>query len=368
MPPSPTVTTLFAMPRRRFLLVIACLILAACASKPPNPSSEPPRESVAELTAKANLTDGRGRFREIFCAVMNDHGEDLPDYRSCEEALSLVEPEPISDGKPVYLGTTREDYLILIVPGLGWDCFENWLDQDSLGEKHIAALGYEVELIDIDGLSSTTNNAIQIRDYVAGLSAAKAERPLILIGYSKGAPDIMEAVATYPEFAKRVTAVISLAGSVGGSPLADDASQGQANLLTMAPGAECDKGDEGAVESLKPAVRRKWLAENPMPEHIRLYSVVTYPEPERVSRALRSGYQFLSGMDVRNDTQVLIYDQMIPNSTLVAFVNADHWAIAVPIARTHEWVASLFVDQNDYPREAFLEALLRYVEEDLSPK
>jgi hypothetical protein len=62
---------------------------------------------------------------------------------------------------------------------------------------------------------------------------------------------------------------------------------------------------------------------------------------------------------------VPIFDQIIPGSTLVAFLNADHWAVAVPVARQHPFVGSILVDHNDYPREAFLEALLRYIEEDL---
>jgi len=40
----------------------------------------------------------------------------------------------------------------------------------------------------------------------------------------------------------------------------------------------------------------------------------------------------------------------------------------VPVARSHAVIGSLFVDQNDYPREALLEAVLRFVEEDLSRK
>jgi hypothetical protein len=43
-----------------------------------------------------------------------------------------------------------------------------------------------------------------------------------------------------------------------------------------------------------------------------------------------------------------------------------HWAVAVPINRTHATIASMFVTQNAYPREALLEALLRFVEEDLT--
>jgi hypothetical protein len=38
----------------------------------------------------------------------------------------------------------------------------------------------------------------------------------------------------------------------------------------------------------------------------------------------------------------------------------------VPISRSHSTIASLFVTQNAYPREALLEALLRFIEEDLA--
>jgi hypothetical protein len=48
----------------------------------------------------------------------------------------------------------------------------------------------------------------------------------------------------------------------------------------------------------------------------------------------------------------------------LACEDADHWALAVPIARTHS-IGSMFVAQNAYPREALLKALLRFVEEDL---
>ncbi|MEP1595476.1 MAG: hypothetical protein ABJK20_12900, partial [Halieaceae bacterium] len=138
--------------------------------------------------------------------------------------------------------------------------------------------------------------------------------------------------------------------------------------LTHVPGSQCDKGDEGAVDSLRTGVRQTWLAENPLPETLRYYSVVTYPDYDRVSWGLRNSYRALSGVDARNDTQVLIYDQIIPQSTLVAFINADHWAIAVPVTRKHSFIGSTFVNHNDYPREAMLEALLRYIEEDLAQR
>ena len=189
---------------------------------------------------------------------------------------------------------------------------------------------------------------------------------LVLIGYSKGAPDILEAVVAYPEMRSRVAAVVSAAGSVGGSALANDAEQYEADLLRHFPGATCSSGDGGAVNSLRPATRKNWLAQNPLPPELRYYSLVTFPQPERISSILTSSYKKLARIDARNDSQMIFYDQVVPGSTLVGYVNADHWALAVPIARTHDTIGSLFVTQNAYPREALAESLLRFVEEDLT--
>ena len=96
--------------------------------------------------------------------------------------------------------------------------------------EHLQDLGYHTALIRVDGLSSSTNNARQIRDAVVAMDLAPDER-LVLVGYSKGTPDILEGLVTYPELAQRVAAVVSVAGAVNGSPLADDASPSMLTLL-----------------------------------------------------------------------------------------------------------------------------------------
>jgi hypothetical protein len=159
---------------------------------------------------------------------------------------------------------------------------------------------------------------------------------------------------------------VSAAGAVGGSPVADEVTQSKLGLLRHWPGAECSAGDGGGVESIRPATRKAWLAKNPLPRDFPYYSLVTCPHPERISSVLKHSYKKLSREDARNDGMVLFDDQFIPGSAFIACVNADHWAVSVPIARTHPNLASLFVDENDYPREALLEALLRFVEEDLA--
>ena len=101
------------------------------------------------------------------------------------------------------------------------------------------------------------------------------------------------------------------------------------------------------------------------PAAVRYYSLVTFPDPEHISSLLKLSYDKLARVDGRNDSQVIFYDQVVPGGTLVGYLNADHWAVAVPIARRHPTVASTLVTRNAYPREALAEALLRFVEEDL---
>lgn len=347
------------------VLLLAAL-LSACASKPLIPWSTDSAPYVMVPIADADIVDRRGRFREVFCAVLESRGEDWPDYQPCDRALTSLPDEKPGTGEPVDLGSSRDELLALIVPGVGWECVANWLQiNDSLNEL-LQAFGFGAEVIDVDGLSSSANNARQIRDAFAALPPEYDHRRILLIGYSKGASDILEAMVAYPELRQRVVAVLSVAGAVGGSPLASAAEQSDLNIMHYFPGSKCSEGDGGAIESLRPTTRRDWLAHHPLPQDIAYYSLVTFPEPGRISTALNVPYRKLSQVDARNDGQLIFYDQIIPGSTLLGFVNADHWALAVPIARSHRFIGATLVDQNDYPREALVEAVLRFVEEDLN--
>jgi hypothetical protein len=352
---------------RSLIFLTLFSLLAACASKPLVPYSTDFDPIAAMPASLGEIEDQRGRFREIYCTVLEEHGQDLPDYMPCDQALTRVGVEPPPTGRDVYLGNNRGNYLIGVIPGFGWDCLLGWLDHDESGPKHVLEFGYESAFLEVEGLSSTSRNAALINDFLNNLPPEDDGKPIILMGYSKGAPDVLDFVVSYPEMASRVVAVVSLAGAVSGSPLALDASQDQANLLTKVPQSDCDQGDGGAVEALKPDVRELWLDEHPLPAHIKFYSLVTFPDPEtRISRGLMPSYRSLSELaDARNDSQVVFYDQVVPGSTLLAFANADHWALAVPVSRKHSFISATFVNRNDYPREALFEATIRYVEEDL---
>lgn len=359
-----------ALPAHWRLLLpgIAAALLTACAGEPLEPYStdSPP---LALLPAeRAGISDRRGRFREIACAVLEARRHELPHYRDCEQALVRLQGESPGDAAAVDLAPSKRHLIAAFVPGIGWDCFQHWMEYENAFAAAIENHGFGDFIIAVDGRSGTEHNARQIRDAILERADRTEPASIVLIGYSKGAPDILTAVANYPEILRYVAAVVSVAGAVGGSPLANDATEGQLELMKHIPDSECSQGDGHAVESLRPAVRRKWLQDHPLPDTIPYYSLVTLPLPDRVSSALRHSWKKLSRIDPRNDSQVIFYDQLIPGSRLLGYLNADHWAIAVPIAQAHPFIGRYFVDHNDFPREAFAEALMRFIEEDLSEK
>ena len=354
------------LPRRITWLLVFSAVLVACSSQPQVPFSYTLEPLSFEPGNTYSVTDGRARFREIFCAANEDHGESLPDYTPCEDALVRFDNEPEPTGIPVDLGASSANLVGKMVPGLAYSCVKRWLHHDNSAPNHVATLGYETGFIQVEGIASSETNGDLIADYVSELGPEYNERPLILFGYSKGLPDIFAFLAQYPELTHRVAAVVSYAGAVWGSPLADEADEKQLRWLTMIPGAECEKKDSKALETLKPANRDAWFAEHTLPEHIRYYSVVSFPDPENISNGLQRFHRQLGELkDARNDSQVVFYDQVIPGSTILGFFNADHWAMSVPIARQHEVSQAIFADKNDFPREIALEAILRFIEEDL---
>ena len=75
-------------------LVFLGALVPACSSQPQIPFSYSLEPLSFEPGNTYKVTDGRARFREIFCAANEDHGEALPDYTPCEEALVRFDDEP----------------------------------------------------------------------------------------------------------------------------------------------------------------------------------------------------------------------------------------------------------------------------------
>jgi pimeloyl-ACP methyl ester carboxylesterase len=262
------------------------------------------------------------------------------------------------------MGSSRLSLQIFIVPGLFGECFSAFSQVFSYSVKHIQSLGYHVETIRVSGRHGSSHNAAQIREALL----AKGETPggkVVLIGYSKGAADILEALIEYPEIQEKVAAVVSVAGVIGGTPAAEILSKPLQLLAEHFPLPGCERGDNLALQSLTRRQRQGWLARHPLPRSIRYFSIGAITDREGTSAILRSSYDDLAVVDPRNDSQVIFSDTIIPRGTLLGFVKSDHWAIAMPFSHDLPLVAATLIDRNQFPREVLLEAVVRFVEESL---
>jgi pimeloyl-ACP methyl ester carboxylesterase len=312
----------------------------------------------------AQIEDGRGRFREIYCALQKDHGTKFPYDRDCEDIVLRFVNEPAPTGKPVELRDARLPLQIYIVPGLFGECISALSEAFSYSVKHIETLGHHVDTIHVSGRHGSTHNAGQIREALLA-KETPPEKKVVLIGYSKGAADILEALVEYPEVQERVAAVVSVAGVIGGTPAAEAISKPLQALAGYFPFPGCSPGDGLAIQSLTRPYRQDWLARHTLPPSVRYFSVAAIADREGISSILRSTYDNLAVIDPRNDSQVIFSDALIPGGTLLGFIRGDHWAVAMPFSHDLPFVAATLIDKNEFPREIFLEAIVRFVEESL---
>ena len=334
--------------RRRAATLLAAAVgftLMGCTGTPLVPFSTDTPPLVLVPAAQAGVQDKRGRFREIYCAVLagaGRRGSRLPSLRRRADAARRraggdgpagaarrVEPPSGRRG-----GAGHRLRLLRAVAAAA----------PARLTRTCASIGYDLRAIKVDALSGSANNARQIRDAIMAMDLGAGAPRLVLIGYSKGAPDVLEAIVNYPEIRAsrggggqrgrrgRRLAAGQRRRAVPGRPAAPLSRARPATPATAAAWPACAPACAG------PGWRRTRCRAS-----VPTYSVVTLPQPERISSILRTSADKLSMIDGRNDSQMIFYDQVIPGSTLIGYVNADHWAIAVPIARAHDTIGSLFV-------------------------
>ena len=128
----------------------------------------------------------------------------------------------------------------------------------------------------------------------------------------------------------------------------------------IAPG--CPANVEDGMHSLLREVRQAFLRQNPMP--VAGYSVVGATSIDETSSLLRPSWRRLSVHAREQDGQIVAWEGVLPGAKYLGTVRADHWAIALPFEEAPDRFNA--IDRNRFPRDALLEAIVRYVTSDLS--
>ena len=190
---------------------LLALLVASCASQPSPAQLTMAPAPHTELATASRVIDGRGRFRQIFCGLLARRGDVATDPADCRRFLWRLDDEPVGPLGP--LPVPDPTLRVYLVSGSFSECLGEDGMPFRLAAESLAESGYRISTIMVSGRSGLEHNARQIAD------ALKAEPgPAVLIGYSKGANDILAFLVDYPEEAAGVAAVVSVAGAIGGSP------------------------------------------------------------------------------------------------------------------------------------------------------
>ena len=163
-----------------------------------------------------------------------------------------------------------------------------------------------------------------------------------------------------------VAALVSVAGSIGGSPAVTAIKNGPIEWASETFGdALCDFGDSGGFSSLDPAERQAFIAATHWPI-VPSYSIAGAVRSDQVSLVNLPTWTLLARISPDNDGQVLLRDAIVPQATFLAAAKGDHWALGMPFDRVeNDTIQREFINRNRFPRTALLEAAIRFVVDDL---
>ena len=218
--------------------------------------------------------------------------------------------------------------------------------------------------------------------------AAKPPGDLMLVGYSKGAPDILTTLARHPELRSRVRCVVSWAGAVLGSEVSDSVLapfkgtiiEQNSETITkalrrMIPGflksstgklRRLDEYDAaGAAHSLSTSERDNFMASNKA--SLDGYSIPMFylrgaTTLSEVPLMQRKGFRDLCKFDPQNDMQVPCNRSILPfpMGTDLGIVHGHHWDLAFPAFVKRKWWNNL---RHPFPKEAALTATIQLMAE-----
>lgn len=296
-------------------------------------------------------------FARVFCAVLS-HSRDKSrrSWGDCGKYLATVDtPQP--------LPAIAARYHWLLAPDFGDGCLKD-VHAFSTSIAHLTeAHQVAVESFALAPFGSSEKNGASLARHVDEAWAGDKSRPFVIIGYGKGAADILEALRVLEEPKAEVAAIVTIAGLVGGTWVSEDIrTLMQPGQPWIAP--DCPGNIQDGLHSLLREVRQGFLRENPPP--VPGYSVVAASSFDETSSLFRPSWKRLSVHAKEQDGQIVAWESVLPGAKYLGAARADHWGIGLPFEETERLPKGL--DRNHFPRDALLEALLRFVSADLQTK
>lgn len=322
-----------------------------------------PRASVRGSWPQAGIGDQRQAFADVFCRFHDAHPD--PTRAGCDRWMWPVEHTEASSSPPgAPPPAAPPTRTLVIAPGIFGECVAPWVTPFSEDYEALAALGYKIMVLPLEGRGSSARNAEIIHEH---LSAPGLGKDAVVVAYSKGVTDFMLA-ASQPGAASwrdNIAVFVSVAGTANGSPAANHGTALYEKLidrlLRIVPPPTCGASDGGGVRSLRYAdampVSDAFAASLPP---FRTYSVIAVAADGAVNPFLSGFHRLLSRIDQRNDGQVLLEDAVVPGSTVLGVFRADHWSIALPFEDSDAALMKPLGRHNSFPRGALIQALLAF--------
>lgn len=321
------------------------------ATTPAAPATHPRPAVVprAEEQAPPPLPDGllsngdlRGRYRAAFC------GRSMLAPDECGAALRTFAGE-VAMPRPVAATAAAADrYRLLFVPGFLAACFPGI---HSFADMIEAARveGFQAQALDVGGRNGVAANARLLAQQVDRLPVDG--RRLLFVGHSKGALDVLAMLGSRPDIAARTAAVLTIAGALQGSPLADGLREFYAATIAVFPFAGCARGDGDPMADLAPAASRIFWEGPAGHSGVPLYAIAAMPDLDHLSPGVLPTYMRLASIAGANDGMVPLRNQVVPAASLLGVMNADHLRVAIPFPGP---AFVLLFNAEPFPRAAML--------------
>ncbi|MCC6194650.1 MAG: hypothetical protein IT518_09310 [Burkholderiales bacterium] len=261
--------------------------------------------------------DLRGAYRAALC----DRADVTADL--CARTLrSYAGETPAPTPRPA----DPSRYRLLFIPGFLAACFDSIRSFEDVIEV-ARKQGYAAQLLDVGGRDGVRENARRIGQQIGKLP--DDGRRLVLIGHSKGAVEALQMLVDHPELGARVAGVLSVAGALQGSPLADDVAP-IAPALGLLPVGHCRRGEGAPIRDLTTGERARWWQEEAPKLTRPLYSLVALPDLDLLSALVVLPSASLSRHSRDNDGMLLARNQVAAGGYLLGVVNADHLTVGIP--------------------------------------